>query len=164
MTLSGAVAGGAIAPGAALTVDNPGTGAAYPVTNWSAMTGVMPFTGAYSTSLLGGTPSHVQAQVSATPSGAAVSRMHAMLWTNVSSEVISGGDLVWEHRRHSGWRSVLGFIPGGERRLLRHASQRGLCRGEHRRIWRGQCGWFQVVGTASQTPGTYITGICTMVG
>ena len=93
MTLSGVTEGGAIAPGAALTVENPGTGATYPVANWSTMTGVMPFTGKYSTSLLGGTPSHIQAQISATPGGAALSGCSACAWTDVSGETISGG--VW---------------------------------------------------------------------
>ena len=44
--------GGAIAPGAALTVDNPGLGAIYPVTVGSETTGIMQFTGAYNTGLL----------------------------------------------------------------------------------------------------------------
>ena len=104
MILSGVTEGGAIAPGAALTVENPGTGATYPVTNWSAMTGSMPFNGQYNTGLLGGTPSHIQAQVSATPNGVALSGCSACAWTNVSSEVISGGS--W-----SG--SVVGIPAGG---------------------------------------------------
>ncbi len=91
MTLSGVTEGGAIAPGAALTVANPGTGATYPVTNWSAMTGVMSFNGKYSTGLLVGTPSHVQAQISATPGGPALSGCTPCAWTNVSGESISGG-------------------------------------------------------------------------
>ena len=46
----------------------------------------MPFNGKYSTGLLGGTPSHIQAQVSATPGGAAISGCTPCAWTNVSSE------------------------------------------------------------------------------
>ena len=103
MILSGVTEGGAIAPGAALTVENPGTGATYPVTNWSAMTGSMPFSGQYNTGLLGGTPSHIQAQISATPNGPALSGCSACAWTNVSSEVISGGS----------WSGSIVGIPAG---------------------------------------------------
>ena len=101
--MSGVSAGGAIAPGAALTVANPGTGATYPVTNWSAMTGALQFNGEYSVSLLGGTPSTIQAQVSATPGGPAVSGCSACAWTNLSSSVISGGT----------WSGSLVSIPAG---------------------------------------------------
>ena len=68
------------------------------------MTVSMPFNGQYNTGLLGGTPSHIQAQVSATPNGVALSGCSACAWTNVSSEVISGGS--W-----SG--SVVGIPAGG---------------------------------------------------
>ena len=103
MILSAVTEGGAIAPGAALTVENPGTGATYPVTNWSAMTGSMPFDGQYNTGLLGGTPSHIQAQVSATPNGPALSGCSACAWTNISSEIISGGN----------WSGSIVGIPAG---------------------------------------------------
>ena len=129
MILSGVTEGGAIAPGAALTVENPGTGATYPVTNWSAMTGVMPFNGQYSTSLLGGTPSHIQAQVSATPGGAALSGCSACAWTNVSSEVISGGSMVRQRCQYSGRRTLLGFVPGREWDRLRYAAKLRFGRG-----------------------------------
>ncbi|HEY1780305.1 MAG TPA: hypothetical protein VGG79_07720 [Roseiarcus sp.] len=103
MTLSGVTEGGAIAPGAALTVQSPGSGSTYPVTNWSAMTGVMPFNGKYNTGLLGGTPSHIQAQVSATPGGAPLSGCAPCAWTNISSETISGG----------AWSGSVVSIPAG---------------------------------------------------
>ena len=103
MTLSGIQPGGAIAPGAALTVQNPGTGAAYPVTNWGALTGTLPFSGEYNTGLLGGTPTAIQAQVSATPNGAALSGCTPCGWTNLSSAVISGG----------AWSGSLVNIPAG---------------------------------------------------
>ena len=103
-SLSGVGSGGAIAPGAALTVDNPGTGEIFPITNWGASTGAMMLAGAYNTGLLGGTPSHIQALVSATPGGAAVAGCTPCAWTSVSSEVISGG-------KWSG--SVVGIPTGG---------------------------------------------------
>ena len=95
MTIAGMSGGGAIAPGAALTVDNPGTGAFYPVTNWSSMLGTMTFSGGFSNSLLGGNPTAIQAQVSATPSGPAVSGCSACAWTNLSSSTIDTGAQTW---------------------------------------------------------------------
>jgi hypothetical protein len=103
MTSSGLSAGGAIAPGAALTVDSPGSGATYPITNFSANLGAMQFTGTYNTGLLGGVPAHIQAQVSATPQGPPLSGCSACAWTNVSSETISGG----------AWSGSVVAIPAG---------------------------------------------------
>ena len=90
-SLSGVGSGGAVAPGAALTINNPGTGEIFPITNWSASTGTMMLSGAYNTGLLGGTPSAIQAQISTTPGGAAVSGCTPCAWTNLSSSTISAG-------------------------------------------------------------------------
>ena len=163
MTLSGVTEGGAIAPGAALTVENPGTGATYPVTNWSAMTGVMPFTGKYSTSLLGGTPSHIQAQISATPGGAALSGCSACAWTNVSGETISGG--VW-----SG--SVVNIPAGGPYWVsLRAANGTAYATLPNAVFVGANVAGFgegnavdQVVGTAFASNQTYFQGFSTIVG
>ena len=163
MTLSGVTEGGAIAPGAALTVENPGTGATYPVTNWSAMTGVMPFTGKYSTSLLGGTPSHIQAQIAATPGGAALSGCSACAWTNVSGETISGG--VW-----SG--SVVNIPAGGPYWIsLRAANGTAYATLPNAVFVGANVAGFgegnavdQVVGTAFASNQTYFQGVSTIVG
>ena len=106
MTIAGMTGGGAIAPGAALTVENPGTGAIYPVTNWSAMTGTMAFNGEFSNSRLGGNPTAIQAQISATPSGPAVSGCSACAWTNLSSQTVNTGGQTWAG-------SVVGVPAGG---------------------------------------------------
>ena len=90
MTMSGITSGGAIAPGAALTVDNTTLGTIFPVTVGSS-TGVMQFAGAYNAGLLGGTPTAIQAQVSSTPQGTPVSGCTPCAWTNLSSSTISGG-------------------------------------------------------------------------
>ncbi|HTV28749.1 MAG TPA: hypothetical protein VMF32_13270 [Xanthobacteraceae bacterium] len=95
LTITGVTGGGAVAPGAALTVENPGTGAIYPVTNWSAMTGTMRFNGEFSNSLLGGNPTAIQAQVSSTPEGPAVSGCSACAWTNLSNSTINTGAQTW---------------------------------------------------------------------
>ncbi len=163
MTLSGVTEGGAIAPGAALMVENPGTGATYPVTNWSAMTGVMPFTGKYSTSLLGGTPSHIQAQIAATPGGAALSGCSACAWTNVSGETISGG--VW-----SG--SVVNIPAGGPYWIsLRAANGTAYATLPNAVFVGANVAGFgegnavdQVVGTAFASNQTYFQGFSTIVG
>ena len=163
MTLSGVTEGGAIAPGAALTVSNPGTGATYPVTSWSAMTGAMPFSGAYSTSLLGGTPSHIQAQVSATPGGSAVSGCTPCAWTNISSESISGG--VW-----SG--SIVSIPAGGPYWVSFRAANGTAYATLPNAVYVGAnvAGFGegnavdQVVGTAFSNNQTYFQGLSTVVG
>lgn len=91
MTIAAMTGGGAIAPGAALTVKNPGTGAIYPVTNWGSMLGTMTFNGEFSNSLLGGNPTAIQAQVSATPGGSAVGGCSSCAWTNLSNATIGSG-------------------------------------------------------------------------
>ena len=103
MTIAGMTGAGAIAPGAALTVDSPGVGAVYPVTNWGSMLGTMAFTGEFSNSLLGGNPTAIQAQVSATPGGPAVSGCSACAWTNLSGSTIGS----------STWNGSLVNIPAG---------------------------------------------------
>ena len=103
MTSTGIGSGGAIAPGAALEVDNPGTGVIYPITNFSTDVGTMKFAGTYNTGLLGGTPTFIQAQVSSTPSGPPVSGCSACAWTNLSSALISGGT----------WTGSAANIPAG---------------------------------------------------
>ncbi len=90
MTSSGVGAGGAIAPGLALTIDNTGVGMTYPLTVGSS-TGTLKLTGGYSNALLHGDPKHIQVQVSSTPLGSPVSGCSACAWTNVSSETIGGG-------------------------------------------------------------------------
>jgi hypothetical protein len=95
LTLSGVTAGGAIAPGAALTVENPGTGNPYPVTNFSTNTGVLTFNGEFNTSLLHGNPKAIQAQLSLTPGGPAVSGCSPCAFTTLSNEVINTGAQTW---------------------------------------------------------------------
>jgi hypothetical protein len=95
MSLSGIQGGGAIAPGAALTVENPGLGATYPVTNWTAMTGFLTFNGEFSNSLLHGNPAAIQAQVSATPGGPPISGCSSCAWTNLSNSTINLGAQTW---------------------------------------------------------------------
>jgi hypothetical protein len=95
MTSTGISSGGAIAPGAALTVDNPGAGAIYPITNFSTDLGTMKFAGAYSHILLNGDPTFIQAQVSSTPAGAPVRGCAACAWTNLSSAAVNTGAQTW---------------------------------------------------------------------
>jgi hypothetical protein len=106
MSLSGIQAGGAIAPGAALTVENPGIGATYPVTNWTAMTGLLTFNGEFNNALLHGNPTAIQAQVSATPGGPALSGCSGCAWTNLSNSTISTGAQTWTG-------SIIGVPAGG---------------------------------------------------
>ncbi len=95
MTSTGIGSGGAIAPGAALSVDNPGTGAIYPITNFSTNLGTMKFTGAYSHALLNGDPTFIQAQVSSTPAGPPISGCAACAWTNLSPQTVNTGAQTW---------------------------------------------------------------------
>jgi hypothetical protein len=106
MSLSGVQGGGAIAPGAALTVKDPGIGATYPVTNWTAMTGLLTFNGEFSNSLLHGNPAAIQAQVSATPGGPALSGCASCAWTNLSNSTINTGAQTWTG-------SIIGVPAGG---------------------------------------------------
>jgi hypothetical protein len=95
MVMSGVGSGGAIAPGAALSVKNPGVGATFPLTNIVSESGSIPLTGTFSNALLHGNPDHIQAQVSLTPQGPPVSGCSACTWTNVSNESINVGPGTW---------------------------------------------------------------------
>ncbi len=101
-TLSSISGGGAIAPGPALTVSDPGAGTMYAVTNYpsSSPTGAITLKGTYNTTSLGGTPSSIQAQLSLTPGGTAVA---GFSWANLSSQTISGGN----------WSGSLPNVPPG---------------------------------------------------
>jgi hypothetical protein len=87
--------GGAIAPGPALTIKDQGPGIIFPVTTSSpiscsafgscAGTGALYLSGTYDTSVLGGAPSTIQAQVSLSAGGAAVPGCSACAWTNLAS-------------------------------------------------------------------------------
>ncbi|HTZ67920.1 MAG TPA: hypothetical protein VMB83_10725, partial [Roseiarcus sp.] len=90
-TATGASDGGAVAPGPALTIKDPGPGVTFPVTNYGAGTGTIFLSGDYSTGSLGGTPSAIQAQVSYTAQGPAVSGCSACAWTTLANSSISGG-------------------------------------------------------------------------
>lgn len=105
LTMSGIGASGAVAPGSALTIQNPGFGNTYPTTALGSSSGNMQFNGEYDVSLLGGTPAHIQALISSSPSSPAtpVVGCSACNWTNVSSEVISGGK----------WSGTVASIPNG---------------------------------------------------
>ena len=83
--------GGSLSPGPALTIADIGAGTMYPVNNLpsTSPTASVPLKGTYSTSSLGGTPSAIQAQLSHTAGGPAVS---GFAWQNLSSQTIGGGD------------------------------------------------------------------------
>ena len=91
-TATGASDGGAVAPGPALTIKDPGPGLTFPVTNTGASTGALWLSGTYDTGTLGGAPSAIQAQVSYTAGGPAISGCAACAWTNLSSASVSGGN------------------------------------------------------------------------
>lgn len=76
--------GGAVAPGPALTIRDQGPGVIFPV-NHSTNTGTLVLSGTYDTSLLGGTPSGIQAKVSATANGSPISGCSACAWTSLSN-------------------------------------------------------------------------------
>ena len=92
--------GAAIAPGRALTIRDPGAAITYPVTSLScsalsSCTGAGPVavTGTFDTSLLGGTPTAIQAQISQSVAGPPVPGCSACAWTNLSgySATLSSG-------------------------------------------------------------------------
>ena len=78
---------GAVAPGPALTIRDLGPGVAFPVTNYTAGTGALTLDGTFDTSVLGGTPTTIQAQVSLTSGGPPVAGCAACSWTNLSGYV-----------------------------------------------------------------------------
>ena len=77
--------GGPPAPGPALTIKDLGPGVVFPVTNYGSGTGSLALSGTFDTSVLGGTPTVLQAQVSTTAGGPPVSGCSACAWTNLSS-------------------------------------------------------------------------------
>ena len=100
--ISSITGGGAVAPGPALTLTDVGAGTMYAVNNYpsSSPTGTIPLKGTYDTVSLGGTPSAIQAQLSATAGGPAIS---GFSWTNLSSSTISAGS----------WSGKLTNVPPG---------------------------------------------------
>ena len=78
---------GAVAPGPAITIRDLGAGVAFPVTNYSTGTGALTLDGTFDTSVLGGTPTTIQAQVSLTAGGPPVAGCAACSWTNLSGYV-----------------------------------------------------------------------------
>lgn len=103
MAMSAVAPGGAIAPGATLTVQNPGYGSIYPTSAIGSSTGNMKFNGDYNASL--GLPQHIQALIASSPAmpPAPVSGCSACGWNNISSESISGGK----------WSGTVVNIPNG---------------------------------------------------
>jgi hypothetical protein len=93
--------GGAIAPGPALTIHDLGPGVTFPVTSYgsgsfgsySSGTGSLRLSGTFDTSVLGGAPSTIQAQVSTTAGGPPISGCAACAWTALSgySATLSSG-------------------------------------------------------------------------
>lgn len=104
MFMSGVGTAGAIAPGSALTIENVGHGVIYPVTlGATPLLGTMQINGTYNVASLGGTPAAIQARVSATPGGPALSGCTACDWTSLSSATLSGGN----------WSGNVVSIPAG---------------------------------------------------
>ena len=101
-TLASITGGGAIAPGPALTISDPGAGTMYAVTNFpsASPTGAINLKGTYSAGSLGGTPSSIQAQLSSVPGGPAVA---GFSWVPLSSQSIAGGN----------WSGSIANVPPG---------------------------------------------------
>ena len=101
-TLTSITAGGAIAPGPALTISDVGAGTMYAITNWpnAAPTGSIDLHGTYSTGSLGGAPSSIQAQLSYVAGGPAVA---GFSWGSLSSQSIAGG----------AWSGSIANVPPG---------------------------------------------------
>ena len=92
-TTSG-ITDGAPVPTPALTVRDLGSGTTLPVTNSTIScsglgtctgTGTIPLSGTFDTSVIGGTPSTIQAQVSQTAGGPPISGCSVCAWANLSS-------------------------------------------------------------------------------
>jgi hypothetical protein len=102
--MSGVGAAGAISPGLALTIDNPGLGIIYPITPLSSpLVGTMAIKGTYNAGLLGGTPTSIQAQVSQTPGGPPVAGCSGCAWQTILLGPTGG---TWAG-------TVSNIIPGG---------------------------------------------------
>ena len=103
ITLTGIGGGGALAPGPALTIRDQGPGVTFPATSISCTgfgactgTGSVTVSGTFDTSVLGGAPTTIQAQVSLTAGGPPVPGCAACSWTNLSdyAATLSSGT-VW---------------------------------------------------------------------
>jgi hypothetical protein len=94
-TSTGIGGAGPPAPGTGLTIKDLGAGVTFPVLNYGAGTGSLTLSGTYDTSVLGGTPSSIQAQVSLTPNGPPIAGCSACAWTNLSgySATLSSGTI-----------------------------------------------------------------------
>ena len=97
--------GSPAAPGSAFTLADNGPRTTYPVTNYSTNVGTIKLSGTYSASLLGGTPSGVQAQISTTAGSCTAISGYGpgCAWTTLSSATISGG----------AWSGSLPSVPAG---------------------------------------------------
>ena len=73
-----------VAPGPALTIRDLGAGVAFPVTNYGTGTGALTLEGTFDTSVLGGSPTTLQAQVSISAGGPPVAGCSACAWTNLT--------------------------------------------------------------------------------
>ena len=120
---------GAVAPGPALTIRDLGAGVAFPVTNYTAGTGALTLDGTFDTSVLGGTPTTIQAQVSLTAGGPPVAGCSACAWTNLSgySATLRSGTIYnWSGpgAQHPGLcRAGLRLRSRRERNGLRHDAE-----------------------------------------
>jgi hypothetical protein len=105
---------GALAPGPALTIKDPGPGTVFPVTaasctsfgNCTATGSIIKLSGTYDTAVLGGTPATIQGQVSLTPGGPPVAGCSVCAYTNLTgytATLLSG--TVWN------WSGSLINIP-----------------------------------------------------
>ena len=94
--------GGAIAPGAALTIRDQGPFITFPLTNISAKTGTIALSGTYDVPTLGGTPTSIQATVSNSANGPPLAGCTPCN-NGALTGAISGGK----------WSGTLAGIPGG---------------------------------------------------
>ena len=115
ITLTGIGDGGATNPGPALTVKDLGPGVTFPTTSRSCTsfgnctgTGSVPVSGTFDTSVLGGMPTTIQAQISATSNGPALAGCSACAWTNLTgySATLSSGT-IWN------WSGTVANVPAG---------------------------------------------------
>jgi hypothetical protein len=94
--------GGAVAPGPALTINDPGPGVSFPVTNYGASMGTLTLAGTYNTGLLGGTPSGIQVLVSSSAQGSALSGCTPCNWGTLTGSIFGGN-----------WSGTIAGIPAG---------------------------------------------------
>ena len=108
---------GAIAPGPALKIRDRGPGITFPVTASTIScssfgsctgTGTFPLSGSFDTSVLGGTPSILQAQISLSADGPPIPGCSACAWTNLSgyTTTLSSGTVF-------NWSGQATLIPAG---------------------------------------------------